>query len=1071
VITLRDDGVHVDGYQAGKPFASFLPGIAGEHGKPLWAFYCNRGQCIASFGVRNRDGAMLEFHPANKAYALNSRLGFRSFFRFGDADGPRLHEAFQAVPAPGVAQRLVVRAHEIEIEETHAALGLQMQVVYFTLPHEQLPALVRRVQVRNIGTQPWLADVLDGLPLVVPYGLEEKLLKQLSRTMEAFAEVREVDSALPFFKLKVEPSDRPDVSRIDAGFFAFALQQGRVLPMLVDPDLVFGSDTSLGTPLAFLQQPRIGAAAARRDTLSACAFAQLQLSLAPGESATWDAYFGQAESWPQASALRERIQAEPGYAQRRQAQNAQLVQGIAERFALISGVPQLDAYSRQAFLDNTLRGGMPVVIEGPQGPRVFHTFTRKHGDLERDYNAFELAPTVWSQGNGNFRDVNQNRRNEHFVFPALDAANVRSFFELMQIDGNNPLVIRAESFHLAAQAIAELCRDEPALLCAPLRDLLGGPFSPAQLHEALLAAGVPLRPAFERILGHAATVQEANHGEGYWVDHWTYNFDLIDSYAALFPDRLGALLLGQRDLGWFDSEHRVQPRERKTVLRGDGQVRQLHAVVRDEEKAQLIAARSEQPQRLRAGHGQGDVYRSTLLAKIVSLLALKATLFDPFGTGLEMEAEKPGWCDALNGMPGLFGSSTHEAFALRRALAFARRAVREHLGAGRLDLPVEVASLLRSATAALAHADAQDFLPTWQQLADTREAFRAQTCLGVAGDDAALDAAELLAFFDAAEQQLARGLAGAVDAEGLPVSYYLHEALEYEPLPAHGPAPLPGQPGEPVFVRVRRFARQPLPAFLEGCVQALRCTADRPSARALHTAVRASGLFDRPLGMYRVNLPLDALSFEIGRIRTFAPGWLENESIFLHMHYKFLLETLRSGLAAEFFEDLKRGLVALHDPAVYGRSPLENSSFIASSRFPDARAHGTGFVARLSGATAEWISMLLHMGLGAAPFRVVDGALRFEPKPVLAGWLFTTEAQQGTPAGSFGFKLFGHTWVIYANPRRLDSFGLAAVGPAAFELHYRDGRRATHAGAWLPEALARDLRDGRLERLMVALER
>ena len=974
-----------------------------------------------------------------------------------------------------MTQRLIVRAHEIEIEETHPTLGLQMRVVYFTLPHERVPALVRRVQVRNIGTRRCDAEVLDGLPLVVPYGLEEKLLKQLSRTMEAFAEVREVDSALPFFKLKVEPSDRPDVSRIDAGFFAFALQQGRALPMLVDPDLVFGSDTSLRTPLAFLQQPRIDAAAGRRDTFSACAFAQLRLSLAPGETSGWDSYFGQADRWQQANALRMRIQADARLrAVRRQAENAQLVQGIGEHFALIAGVPQLDAYSRQAFLDNTLRGGMPVVIDGPQGPRVFHTFTRKHGDLERDYNAFELAPTCWSQGNGNFRDVDQNRRNEHYVFPAIDAANIRGFFELIQIDGNNPLVIRAEAFSLPGDAWAALCRDEPALQAVPLRELLQGLFSPAQLHEALLQAcgpATPVRPVFDRILGRAETVQDASHGEGYWVDHWIYIFDLIDSYAALFPDRMRTLLLGQRDLGWFDSDHRVQPRERKTVLRGDGQVRQLHAVVRDAEKARLIASRSEQPQRLRAGHGHGAVYRSTLLAKMISLLALKATLFDPFGTGLEMEAEKPGWCDALNGLPGLFGSSTHEAFALRRALAFARQAVREHLGAGRLELPVEVASLLRTATAALAHADAQDFLPTWQQLADAREAFRAQTRLGVSGDDAALDGTELQAFFDAAERQLAIGLARAVDAQGLPVSYYQHEVLEYEPLPSDGPAPLPGQQSEPVFVHVRRFAQQPLPAFLEGAVQALRCVGDTPSALALHTAVRASGLFDRPLGMYRVNLPLDALSFEIGRVRTFAPGWLENESIFLHMHYKFLLETLRSGLAAEFFQDLKRGLVALHDPAVYGRSPLENSSFIASSRFPDARAHGVGFVARLSGATAEWISMLLHMGLGAAPFRVVDGALRFEPKPVLADWLFTSEAAQGTPAGSFGFKLFGHTWVIYGNPQRLDSFGPAAVAPAAFDLHYRDGRRASHRGAWLPQALALDLREGRLERLLVALER
>src|SRR6185312_16701648 len=132
---------------------------------------------------------------------------------------------------------------------------------------------------------------------------------------------------------------------------------------------------------------------------------------------------------------------------------------------------------------------------------------------------------------------------------------------------------------------------------------------------------------------------------------------------------------------------------------------------------------------------------------------------------------------------------------------------------------------------------------------------------------------------------------------------------------------------------------------------------------------------------------------------------------FLHMHYKFLLEILRSGLAKEFFADLKTGLVAFQDPEIYGRSPLENSSFIVSSRFPDAAMHGQGFVARLSGATAEWISMVFYMGLGAAPFRIVDGGLRFEPKPVLADWLFTARSTPDIKRDMYGFKLFGRTWI------------------------------------------------------------
>ena len=1068
---LEADGFAQHSFNEARPFSSFLPGIAGEYGKPMWVFYANRGQCISSFGVRDRNSAMLEFHPANKAYALTPLLGFRTFIRIADAHGSTLHEPFLTNPASGVTQRLCVRAEEIEIEETHAALGLRLRVVYFTLPGENLPALVRQVTLHNIGSRAVQAEVLDGLPQIVPYGLEEKLLKQMSRTMEAFAEIRHLDQALPFFKLKVEPSDKPEVQWIEGGFFAFTLRDGQTVPVLVDPNLVFGSDTSLRTPLRFARGERLDPLAARCETLTGCAFASLSVSLAPGESTGWTSVFGQSPDWQTAQALRTRVAEDALYVSRKRNENTQLISSLSARFALIAGPPQLDPYTRQAFLDNTLRGGQPVVIDGPRGPRVFHTFTRKHGDMERDYNFFEVAPTYWSQGNGNFRDVNQNRRCENFIFPAVDASNIETFFELIQLDGNNPLVIQSEKFCLPPEQLALLWPGWPAGHTPAWQAFLAQPFSPGQLFEALVQAhGTPqlARPWFDRVLGLADKIQGAAHGEGFWVDHWIYNLDLIDSYAALYPDRMRALLVERADFSTFDNDHVVQPRQRKYVLRRDGTVRQLHAVVQDAEKTRLIAQRTEQPHAVRAGHGRGAIYRTTLLAKILGLQAVKASLFDPFGVGLEMEAEKPGWCDALNGLPGLVGSSTHEARALQRWVAFARHAVQDHLGsAAALWLAVEVATFVRSLTEILESAPAQDFFPTWQRLATRREAFRAETRLGVAGDEVAVAAAELLRFLAAVDRVLVQGLARAVDSQGLPISYYTHDVAEFDVLPAEARC-AQDEPAA-VHVQARRFVQKPIGAFLEGAVHALRSSAEAATAQALYRAVRQSSLYDDKLGMYRVNVPLDDESFEIGRSRIFSPGWLENESIFLHMHYKFMLETLRSGLANEFFEDLQRGLVAFHQPEVYGRSPLENSSFIASSRFPDAQAHGVGFVARLSGATAEWISMVLHMGLGAAPFRVVEGALRFEPRPTLAGWLFTTAPMSGFGPDSFGFKLFGQTWVVYDNPLRRATFGPNAVAAASFELRFADGRMETHRGASLPAAQALALRDGQLLSLVIRL--
>lgn len=1068
-----ETGFELLAYNTLRPFASFLPGIAGEYGKPLWVFYTNRGQCISSFGVRDRNGAMLEFHPADKAYALTSLNGFRTFFKLTGQGVPHIHEPFDTCTKEGVTQRLTIRPEEIEIEETHAALGLRIRIVYFTLPNEPLPALVRLVTVENTGSAAIRAEVLDGLPQIVPYGLEEHLLKQMSRTMQAFAEIRHVEENFPFYKLKVVPSDKPEVQWINAGFFAFTLQGEQPLTIITDPEQVFGTDTSLRLPLAFLNGDCIDPLAGRRATMTGCAFANLKLFLEPGASTNWVSYFGQAENWEAAQTFRECLIGDPEYAERKRAENRELIVNLSGQFDLVAEPGQLGAYTRQAFLDNTLRGGQPVVIESSLGPRVFHVFTRKHGDMERDYNFFDVAPTYFSQGNGNFRDVNQNRRSENYIFPGIDTANIETFFNLIQIDGNNPLVVQSEKFCISPQQMETLLEAWPPADTPDWQKLLLRPFSPGQLMQALVDTSGTIdvaQPLFQQILGMADLIQDAIHGEGYWVDHWIYNLDLLESYAGLYPDRMRWLLVERSDFTYFDNDHVVQPRAKKYTLRKDETVRQLHAVVKDNDKARMIARRTGARNWMRAGHGSGAIYRTTLLAKLINLLAIKASLLDPFGIGLEMEADKPGWCDALNGLPGLFGSSTHEAYALRRGIAFVRKAISDYFAPDdSLAVPQEVAGFVCSLTRVLVNADADNFFPTWQQLGVIREEFRDQTRMGVAGEETRLSGNEILKFLTVTDTKLEQGLARAVGENKLPISYYIHNVESYEVLTDTLATKQEEDAATVVYVKVTRFSQKPVSNFLEGAVQALRGTASSASAETLYRAVRQSSLYDQKLGMYRVNCPLDEESFEIGRSRIFSPGWLENESIFLHMHYKFLLETLRSGLAREFFDDMQRGLVAFQSADTYGRSPLENSSFIASSRFPDAKVHGVGFVSRLSGATAEWLSMVLHMGLGAAPFRLVEGALRFEPHPTLAEWLFTGEAVNSFSANSFGFKLFGQTWIVYENPTRQATFGTDAVTPIGFDLHYKDGRRQTHRGKWLPEDMALSLREYQISKLVIRL--
>ena len=228
--------------------------------------------------------------------------------------------------------------------------------------------------------------------------------------------------------------------------------------------------------------------------------------------------------------------------------------------------------------------------------------------------------------------------------------------------------------------------------------------------------------------------------------------------------------------------------------------------------------------------------------------------------------------------------------------------------------------------------------------------------------------------------------------------------------------------------------------------------------------------------MYKVNEKLTDQPMEIGRARTFSPGWFENESIWLHMEYKYMLEMLRNELYEEFFEDFRNVCVPFMKPEVYGRSVLENSSFIVSSANPDPSIHGNGFVARLSGATAEFINILMFMTVGKNPFSLdEDGQLQLHLDPALPAWLFTKEASSHSlfidgqwqdvrfEKDTFGFIFLGEIPVTYHNPQRKDTF---AVKPVSYTIEDKQGNVVTAnkiVGDMAQKIRNRDVRSIRIE--------
>jgi hypothetical protein len=97
----RDDRFAIEGYNQTRPFASFLPDVAGVLGVPLWVFYVNRAQGIASFGVQDKDGPVVEYFPANRAYQLVSYTGFRTFVKIVREDGLDYYEPFSPIGLEG----------------------------------------------------------------------------------------------------------------------------------------------------------------------------------------------------------------------------------------------------------------------------------------------------------------------------------------------------------------------------------------------------------------------------------------------------------------------------------------------------------------------------------------------------------------------------------------------------------------------------------------------------------------------------------------------------------------------------------------------------------------------------------------------------------------------------------------------------------------------------------------------------------------------------------------------------------------------------------------------------------
>lgn len=994
----------IEDYDKKKTFSSFLPGIAGVNGIPLWTFYANRGQGMTSFGISDKDEPILEFFPANTSYQYVDKYGFRSFVI---VDG-KTYEPFTVNTTDEVKRIMSIARGHFTIEEINKTRGLHYKVTYFGLPNEPVAGLVRKVEIVNLG-QERLIEVVDGIATILPSGASNTDYKAMSNLMRSWMDVDNLSTHIPFYKFRASSGDQAEVSMIKKGHFYLSFSEDhKIILPIVDPSLIFGYDSSLTVPVG-LQDKQLHDLALNEQVAVnkvPCGFTPVSKALVAGDVLKINTIIGHVSDVDIIN-KKARVFATEDFINRKFREAEQEIDDLVDVVDTQTQYPLFDAYIKQNFLDNMLRGGFPMVFGRGENKKVYHIYSRKHGDPERDYNFFSLAAEFYSQGNGNFRDVNQNRRNDVYFVPEAGLYNIKTFMNLIQLDGYNPLGVKGTTFSIEKTFAHQLVESYVLSGKEALEEILSDRFTPGQVSMAILLNDIQLKSDektfIDELLSVAEQHIEAEFGEGFWVDHWTYNFDLIENYLSVYPDRLTSLLYEDRTYQYYDSPAYVLPRAQKYGLTSDGLVRQYGAV-----EEETHSTRFHQSNWIKDTSGQ--LYQTNLVQKLVNLALVKFSSLDPFGIGLEMDGNKPGWNDAMNGLPGVFGSGVSESIELIRLVDFLKENVSREVG-----LLEESFGLFQTLERLLEQQTS--LFDRWDIMKTALEDYRAATRTCVSGNELNLSVERLCAMLERMSQVLKEGIQRAkASNKGVIPTFISYHVSDYRVLDHKTPYGLQA-------VEVKAFEIEQIPDFLEAPARSFKI-ATLDENKEQYQKIKQSDLYDMKLKTYKTSAKLDEMSYELGRVRAFTPGWLERESNFLHMTYKYLLGMIKGGLYEEFFEEMQHNLVCFMDPQIYGRSTLENSSFIASSFNPDTNVHGQGFVARLSGSTAEMLSIWQIMMYGKNLFTYRDD-LVFSPEPILHQDFFKGGYVKTTLLSSITFVIENQTGLpTYSSELVIDTYSV-----------------------------------------------
>ena len=456
-----------------------------------WMYITSNGALTA--GRVNSDNCLFPYYTHDKLIDLEATTGCLTRIRVHD----QLWQPFakDRTQSAAITRSLYKNreGNEIIFEEEHLTLGLQFSYLWTFSPRY---GFVRQMELKNTGDQTVELELLDGLHNLVPYGLDQNFLNRFSNLADAYKKSELIQpEAIGVYYLSSIPTDRAEPSEGLKASIAWSLGY--------DPDQVLISDRQIA---AFEDGKALVSEEESRGMRGAYLLTKT-LTLAPNEQyagcivADINQDAGQIESLRQGleapSTLMENVQGD-------------IDQGCRE---LESKLAAADAYQLTMddkrcarhlsnVLYNIMRGG--ISYDGYQFPRedflqhlqsinrevydkhhqairefpeslpvgslIEHaetmededllrisieylplTFSRRHGDPSRPWNAFSIETTN-AQGEpilayqGNWRDIFQNWEALAYSFPEFISGMIFRFLNASTADGYNPYRLTKDGF-------------------------------------------------------------------------------------------------------------------------------------------------------------------------------------------------------------------------------------------------------------------------------------------------------------------------------------------------------------------------------------------------------------------------------------------------------------------------------------------------------------------------------------------------------------------------------------------------------------------------------------------------